>query len=128
MDHANHYYEKILRPYLTSSHPNLFISKDIPNSDATTLKATELQTDSPTGIVIIPEITVTAADTGEGIQVDQYERIFQAFYTTKAAKGTGLGLSIVKRLVEIYEGSITFESQVGKGTTFSIELKMNISR
>lgn len=58
MDHANDYYEKILQPYLTSSHPNLFISKDITSSDATILKATELHTDSSTGIVIIPGITV----------------------------------------------------------------------
>ncbi|TRZ49529.1 GHKL domain-containing protein [bacterium] len=76
----------------------------------------------------IPYLRITVADTGEGIPVDQYEKIFQAFYTTKAAKGTGLGLSIVKRLVEIYEGSITFESQVGKGTTFSIELKIDSGR
>lgn len=58
MDHPNHYYEKILSPYLTTAHPNLFISKDIISSDTTTLKATELHTDSSTGIVIIPGITV----------------------------------------------------------------------
>jgi len=58
MDYANHYYENILSPYLTKTHPNLFISKDITGSDATTLKATELHTDSSTGIVIIPGITV----------------------------------------------------------------------
>jgi alpha-beta hydrolase superfamily lysophospholipase len=58
MDHANNYYEKILRPYQTPSHPNLFISKDITASDAATLKATERHTDSLTGIVIIPGITV----------------------------------------------------------------------
>ena len=38
--------------------------------------------------------------------------------------GTGLGLSIVKRLIEIYEGAITFESEVGKGTKFVVELKV----
>ena len=76
----------------------------------------------------ISYLRITVADTGEGIPADQYDKIFQAFYTTKSAKGTGLGLSIVKRLVEIYEGSITFESQVGKGTTFSIELKIDIGR
>ena len=68
-------------------------------------------------------LRITVADTGEGIPADQCEKIFNAFYTTKSAKGTGLGLSIVKRLVEIYEGSIDFESQVGRGTAFTIDLK-----
>lgn len=76
----------------------------------------------------IPYLRITITDTGDGIPAEQYDKIFQAFYTTKSAKGTGLGLSIVKRLVEIYEGSIAFDSEVGRGTTFSIELKMNISR
>ncbi|MFH1127624.1 MAG: HAMP domain-containing sensor histidine kinase, partial [archaeon] len=71
----------------------------------------------------IPYLRITVADTGEGIPADQYDKIFQAFYTTKSAKGTGLGLSIVKRLVEIYGGSITFESHCGKGTKFMVDLK-----
>ncbi|TRZ49530.1 GHKL domain-containing protein [bacterium] len=71
----------------------------------------------------ISYLRITVADTGEGIPEDQRDKIFQAFYTTKSAKGTGLGLSIVKRLVEIYEGSITFESEVVRGTTFMVDLK-----
>ncbi|MFH1127625.1 MAG: ATP-binding protein [archaeon] len=71
----------------------------------------------------IPYLRITVADTGEGIPADQYDKIFQAFYTTKSAKGTGLGLSIVKRLVEIYDGSIAFESEIGRGTTFMVDLK-----
>ena len=67
-------------------------------------------------------LRITVADTGEGIPADQYDKIFNAFYTTKSAKGTGLGLSIAKRLVEIYEGSITFESEIGRGTTFVVDL------
>lgn len=70
-----------------------------------------------------PYLRITVADTGEGIPADQYEKIFQAFYTTKSAKGTGLGLSIVKRLVEIYEGCVSFNSETAKGTTFVVELK-----
>lgn len=71
----------------------------------------------------IPYLRITVQDTGEGIPADQYEKIFQAFYTTKSAKGTGLGLSIVKRMVEIYEGSIDFQSEVGKGTKFMVDLR-----
>jgi len=66
--------------------------------------------------------------TDGSIPTDQYDKIFQAFYTTKSARGTGLGLSIVKKIAEIYEGGITFESEVGKGTTFSIELMIDIGR
>ncbi|MDP3285761.1 MAG: HAMP domain-containing sensor histidine kinase [Desulfobacterales bacterium] len=74
-----------------------------------------------------PYLRITVADTGECIPADQYNKIFQAFYTTKFARGTGLGLSIVKRLVEIYGGSITFESEVGKGTIFVVELSVDVS-
>ena len=68
-------------------------------------------------------LRISVADTGEGIPADQYDKIFNAFYTTKSAKGTGLGLSIVKRLVEIYEGSIALESELGRGTTFVVYLR-----
>lgn len=48
-------------------------------------------------------------------------KLFTPLVTTKA-KGQGLGLAVVKRLVEALGGSITFESQVGKGTTCTINL------
>ena len=46
-------------------------------------------------------------------------------FTTKA-KGQGLGLAVVKRLIEAMNGSVTFESQVGKGTTFTITLPLTL--
>lgn len=85
------------------------------------------ETLSTSGETIKDQITylrITVEDTGEGIPADQYEKIFQAFYTTKSTKGTGLGLSIVKRLVEIYEGNIAVESKQGKGTKFTVILKL----
>ena len=62
-------------------------------------------------------------DTGPGIPAEIQTRIFEPFFTTKPqGEGTGLGLSLCKRMVEEHEGTITADSEVGRGTTFRIEL------
>ena len=66
-------------------------------------------------------ITITVGDTGVGIPEKVKPLIFKPLMTTKA-KGQGLGLAVVKRLVEALGGQIAFESQEGKGTTFTIKL------
>jgi two-component system NtrC family sensor kinase len=66
-------------------------------------------------------IIVTFADTGPGIPESYREKIFDPFYTTKE-HGTGLGLSISYGFVEQHGGTITVESIVGKGSTFTIQL------
>ena len=63
------------------------------------------------------EITVT--DTGSGIPPDRLSAIFDDFVTTKR-RGLGLGLAISKRIVEQLDGTITVESEVGRGTTFTL--------
>jgi PAS domain S-box-containing protein len=68
-------------------------------------------------------IMVSFADTGTGIHPGEAERIFDPFYTTKeAGKGTGLGLSVSYDIVKRFGGDIRMESEVGKGTTFTIFL------
>ena len=62
-------------------------------------------------------IEITVADDGPGIAPDKIERIFEAYYTTKE-KGTGLGLSLVKHNVELYGGTVTVESALGRGAKF----------
>jgi two-component system NtrC family sensor kinase len=66
---------------------------------------------------------VSISDTGCGIAPDLHERIFDPFFTTKpAGEGTGLGLDIVRKIVEKHGGRISFESDVGQGSTFTVSL------
>jgi signal transduction histidine kinase len=68
-------------------------------------------------------VMVSISDSGHGISRDALGRIFDPGFTTKGAGvGTGLGLSICYQIVEAHGGEITVDSQMGKGTTFSIWL------
>ena len=69
-------------------------------------------------------IQVTISDNGAGISEETKTKLFDAFFTTKSVgKGTGLGLSISHQIiVEKHGGNISFESEVGQGTTFRIEI------
>lgn len=68
-------------------------------------------------------IAVSFADTGTGIPPENYEKIFDPFYTTKeAGKGTGLGLSVSYNIIKGYQGDITVESEPDKGSVFTIIL------
>ncbi|MGZ4912771.1 MAG: MEDS domain-containing protein [Halobacteriota archaeon] len=70
-------------------------------------------------------IAIHVTDTGTGIPADMREKIFSPL-TTGKAKGTGLGLAVVKRIVEAHNGTITFESAEGKGTTFTVTLPQTV--
>lgn len=65
------------------------------------------------------EIIVT--DTGPGIPAEHHDKIFQVYFSTKRS-GTGLGLATVRRIIEEHDGSISFRSEEGKGTSFAIRL------
>jgi len=72
-------------------------------------------------------VSISFSDTGIGIRESDKERLFDEFVRiknekTKDISGSGLGLSIVKKVIGLYNGTISFESEPGKGTTFSVML------
>ena len=64
-------------------------------------------------------VNITVEDNGSGISEENRDKIFEPKFTTKTS-GMGLGLAMVKNIVETYNGSITFTSQLGKGTIFTV--------
>jgi signal transduction histidine kinase/DNA-binding response OmpR family regulator len=71
-------------------------------------------------------LQVVVQDSGQGMTPEETERVFDRFYRgadgSPASPGTGLGLSIVKSLVDLHQGQISVESEVGRGTTFRVTL------
>lgn len=66
-------------------------------------------------------VIIAVKDNGIGINTENTERIFEPKFTTKTS-GMGLGLGIIKNIIENYKGTITFESELGKGSTFIVSL------
>jgi PAS domain S-box-containing protein len=64
---------------------------------------------------------ISIQDSGEGIPPEIQSKLFTPLFTTKS-KGQGFGLAVVKRLIEAQNGTITYQTQTGKGTTFTIQL------
>ncbi|MDD2278320.1 MAG: HAMP domain-containing sensor histidine kinase, partial [Bacteroidales bacterium] len=73
------------------------------------------------------EVVIEIIDTGVGIAEEDLPKLFREFSRIKTSKtkeisGSGLGLSIIKRIVDLYKGSVDVESEFGKGTTFRVNL------
>jgi PAS domain S-box-containing protein len=66
---------------------------------------------------------ISVGDTGKGIPLENRQKIFQLFFTTRPG-GSGIGLASTFRIVQLHNGSIDFTSEVGRGTTFRIELPL----
>jgi signal transduction histidine kinase len=75
------------------------------------------------------DVVFSVTDTGMGIAKEDRERIFKTFHQTNSAikkgSGTGLGLPISRRLAEIHGGSLTFASQEGVGSIFTLRLPIH---
>lgn len=73
-------------------------------------------------------IELKISDTGSGIDSSILPRIFEPFFTTKEKeKGTGMGLAVVHGIIKSYGGDITVETQIGKGSTFTVLLPKTIT-
>ena len=66
-------------------------------------------------------VIILVKDNGAGIESENIEHVFEPKFTTKTS-GMGLGLGIIKNIIENYKGTITFETELGRGTTFIVSL------
>ena len=97
---------------MTSSH----------SADARDKGILEISTRAEDGFII-----TEFKDNGCGIPKENLGKLFEPLFTTKS-KGIGLGLAVSKRIIEAHGGSIEVESEVGKGTTFTIKLPVYVDR
>ena len=67
--------------------------------------------------------TIDVSDTGPGIPAEIRDRLFKPFQTTRA-EGHGIGLALVKRFVDNFGGSVSVDSEAGRGTTFHLRLPL----
>ena len=67
-------------------------------------------------------IEIVVSDNGKGIPREDLNKIFEPFFSTKGQKGTGLGLSVIWGIIDNHDGTITVQSEVGKGTEFRIRI------
>lgn len=95
----------------------------IRNASEATAKIAEPRIDI-SGNVQGGRIELSISDNGCGIKEEHLTRLFEPFFSTKAEAGTGLGLSISHRIIELHGGHIRVKSEVGKGTTFTLELPL----
>ncbi len=71
-------------------------------------------------------VQIDITDTGTGVPKDILNKIFQVYFSTKKT-GTGLGLPTTKRIIEEHKGTISVQSEEGKGTNFSIKLPIHLT-
>ncbi|MBI5869159.1 MAG: PAS domain S-box protein [candidate division Zixibacteria bacterium] len=104
----------------------------MPDGGALTVRTAKINLDAP--LKRYPDVRpgefvrLDITDTGRGIPTGAVERIFEPFFTTKKAdrrRGSGLGLAVVHSVMEDHEGYVDFDSEPGKGTTFSLYFPVN---
>ena len=78
-----------------------------------------------TAVKGLPHVDVTVVDTGTGIPPEHLEKLFTPFFTTKGHEGSGLGLLTCYQVVDEHRGLIHVQSEVGRGTTFTVRLPID---
>jgi two-component system sensor histidine kinase HydH len=99
---------------------NLFLNAEqaMPQGGSVTIQAAMGPTHAPSGEECLH---LSIIDTGKGIAPEVLAKIFQPFFSTKST-GSGLGLPTARKIVEAHDGTIDVQSEVGKGTKFTIRL------
>lgn len=119
----------VLKPFPTIKTDASFIKRILSNLVRNGIQAME-ETGGELTLRAFPRensIIIAVSDTGGGIPEEAQSRIFKPLFTTKS-KGQGFGLAVVKKLAEALGGSVSFETKVGKGTTFIVELPQSPSQ
>ncbi len=116
---------EVLERILNNLLSNAF--KFTPKGGSVTCTLKRKNVSSHEGTIEVAEINVS--DTGVGIPREQLDRVFDRFYQvdasqTRAHEGSGIGLALVKELVELHHGTIHVQSKVGKGSIFSIQMRL----
>ncbi len=124
-----------LREIAENSLPPLFVDPQMIEQVLTNLILNAVQATEAGGSITLRTRTVNGhceidvADTGAGIPPEARPHIFDPFFTTKGTgEGTGLGLSVSLGIVERHGGKLTVESEVGKGTVFTVSLPLSANR
>jgi len=121
-----------LRVELGSDHPYVLIDRQLIQQAFLNLLLNACDFTGAAGRVTLSlthtgdSAVIAVADSGEGIPIENQTKIFQLFFTTRPG-GTGIGLANTFRFVQLHNGRIEFDSQVGRGTTFRVELPLSRS-
>lgn len=118
-----------LQTEIPSSFPPMELDSRLIEQAVLNLVLNACQSMSPGGRLFVSlrrladSAEIRVGDTGPGISPENRAKIFQLFFTTRKG-GTGLGLANTFRFVQLHNGSIEFDTEVGRGTTFRIELPL----
>jgi signal transduction histidine kinase len=118
-----------LRVDLPSEFPSLLIDQQLIHQAVLNLLLNASEFTPPGGRITLAlrrsgeTAIISVADSGKGISPEDQKKIFQLFFTTRPG-GSGIGLANTFRFVQLHNGQIEFESEVGRGTTFRVELPL----
>jgi signal transduction histidine kinase len=118
-----------LRVDLPSEFPPVLVDHQLMHQAVLNLLLNACDFTSPGGQITLglrrsgESAVISVADSGAGISAEDKKKIFQLFFTTRPG-GTGIGLANTFRFVQLHNGRIEFDSEVGRGTTFRVELPL----
>ena len=123
---------EVLRPFQEEAYfdPDV-VEKVLYNLLSNALKFTPEDGQVKVSIDAGKDVTIRVTDTGCGIAPEQLPNIFNRFYQNDRSKndfqeGTGIGMALTKELLELHRGGISVESELGKGTVFTVKLPVDI--